>query len=135
MASRAPSILSRKEDIHCVTYHLLCLVAYGAAFWLYLHPEVAGIEGPWSRLAFVLGSAVMLGWISGVDVGVSVPGNSRAEVLVPSPSGDQVFLDGRSVPATREGEYLVIQDVPSGCHLLSTSSGESPEVERLRAVC
>jgi fatty acid desaturase len=71
MASRERSILARQDDFHCVAYHLLSLGAYAAAFWLYLHPEVAGIRGPLSRLAFVLGAAVMLGWISGIDVGVN----------------------------------------------------------------
>ena len=102
-----------------------------------VRPQPAGV--PWAHVTLPtlrgrIGAAYAT-TARGVDVGVSVPGNSRAEVLIPSPSGDQVFLDGRSVPATREGEYLVIQDVPSGCHLLSASSGESPEVERLRAVC
>jgi alpha-L-rhamnosidase len=71
----------------------------------------------------------------GVDVGVSVPGNSRAEVLVPSTSGDSVFLDGTAVPVTRRGSYLVVEDVPSGCHVLSTSAPQSHESERLRAIC
>ena len=72
---------------------------------------------------------------AGTDVGVSVPGNSVADVLVPSTSGTEVYLDGVEVTSTREGGYLVVQDVPSGCHVLSTSAGPSAEAERLRAVC
>jgi alpha-L-rhamnosidase len=101
-----------------------------------VRPQPAGV--PWAHVTLPtlrgrIGAAYAT--TERVDVGVSVPGNSRAEVLVPSPSGTQVFLDGRPVPATREGSYLVIQDVPSGCHVISTSSGESPEADRLRAVC
>ncbi|MDM9385360.1 fatty acid desaturase [Chlorogloeopsis sp. ULAP01] len=65
------SILSNPEDINCIIFHLVTLFAYGLAFWLYLHPEVAHIQGLWSRIAFVLASAVMLGWISGIDIGVN----------------------------------------------------------------
>ncbi|MER6941266.1 family 78 glycoside hydrolase catalytic domain [Nocardioides sp. NPDC127514] len=102
-----------------------------------VRPQPAGV--PWAHVTLpTLRGRIGAAYATtdrGIDVGVSVPGNSRAEVLVPAPSGEQVFLDGQPVPATREGSYLVIQDVPSGCHVISTSSGESPEVERLRAVC
>ncbi len=62
--------LRRIEDLHCVAFHLLLLAGYGVAFYLYLHPERAGIDSPWSRTAFVAGAAIVLGWCSGVDVGV-----------------------------------------------------------------
>lgn len=64
-------LLRYPQDAHCLLYHGLALVAYGCAFWLYLHPERAGIEGPWSRAAFVLAAAFMLGWTSGIDVAVN----------------------------------------------------------------
>jgi fatty acid desaturase len=78
---RRKPLLSHPQDIHCVVYHLLALVAYGSAFWLYLHPEVAGITGPWSRVAFVLAAAVMLGWISGIDVGVNFHNHAHRPVF------------------------------------------------------
>ncbi|GAB1542902.1 hypothetical protein NUACC21_55760 [Scytonema sp. NUACC21] len=65
------SILTNPEDIHCLIFHIMCLIAYGLAFWLYLHPEIAHINNLGSRLAFVGASTLMLGWISGVDVGVN----------------------------------------------------------------
>jgi fatty acid desaturase len=65
------AILVNPEDIHCIIFHVVCLVAYGLAFWLYLHPEIARITDIGSRLAFVGASALMLGWISGVNIGVN----------------------------------------------------------------
>jgi fatty acid desaturase len=64
-------VLAHPDDLHGVAYHLLCLAAYGAAFWIYLHPEATGIEGPLERVAFVAAAALMLGWISGIDVGAN----------------------------------------------------------------
>lgn len=68
---RRPGLLSHPEDIHCVVFHLLVVAAYTVAFWIYLHPDAAGITGPLTRIAFVAGAALMLGWISGVNVGVN----------------------------------------------------------------
>ena len=64
-------ILGHPEDVHAVAYHLLVVAAYALAFYLFLHPERAGIDGPWERAAFVAACALMLGWISGIDVGVN----------------------------------------------------------------
>jgi fatty acid desaturase len=64
-------ILSHPDDIHCVVYHLVCLAAYGVAFWYYQHPDAAGITTTPQKVAFVFGAALMLGWASGVDVGVN----------------------------------------------------------------
>ena len=75
------AILAHPEDIHCVVFHLLTLAAYGCAFWLYLHPERAHIEGPWSRLAFVCGAAIMLGWISGIDLGVNFHNHTHRRIF------------------------------------------------------
>jgi len=75
------AVLAHREDIHLVIYHLLSLLAYAAAFWLYLHPEVAGIEGPWSRAAFVGAAAIMLGWISGIDVGVVFHNHTHKKIF------------------------------------------------------
>lgn len=64
-------ILAHPDDLHCVVFHLLALVGYAASFWIYLHPEVSGIENSLSRLAFVIAAGLMLGWVSGIDVGVN----------------------------------------------------------------
>ncbi|WDI40559.1 fatty acid desaturase family protein [Bremerella sp. P1] len=64
-------ILSHLTDIHSIVFHMLVLVAYGISFWIYQHPGSFGITSPLSKIAFVLGAAIMLGWVSGVDVGVN----------------------------------------------------------------
>lgn len=74
-------LLSHPKDIHCILYHLVCLCAYGCAFWLYLHPTQAGIDSLGSRVAFVLAAAIMLGWASGVDVGVNFHNHAHLPVF------------------------------------------------------
>jgi fatty acid desaturase len=74
-------ILARPEDVHCVVFHLVTLGCYAGAFWLYLNPEVAGIDGPWSRAAFVVAAAWLLGWISGVDVGVNFHNHTHRRIF------------------------------------------------------
>lgn len=64
-------ILRNKADAHCLIFHGVALLAYGSAFWIYLHPQRAHIDGPWSMAAFVAASIIMLGWISGIDVPVN----------------------------------------------------------------
>jgi fatty acid desaturase len=64
-------LLRRSEDIHCLVFHYVTLLGYGCAFYLYLNPHYAGIEGPWSRAAFVLAAALMLAWCCGLDVPVN----------------------------------------------------------------
>src|SRR5271156_1555148 len=58
VASSRWHILANPQDRHCVIFHITCLAAYACAFWLYRHPKVAGITGPWSRMAFVAASAL-----------------------------------------------------------------------------
>ncbi len=67
----ARGLLAHPAEIHSVTFHLLVLLAYVVAFWIYLHPEVAHIHSWLDRAAFVVGASLLLGWISGVDVGVN----------------------------------------------------------------
>ncbi|MCA8976792.1 MAG: fatty acid desaturase [Planctomycetes bacterium] len=69
-ASR-PRILARAEDLNCVVFHLMVVAAYGLAFWLWLEPEVAGLTGPVQKAVFVLAAAPLLGWISGIDLGLN----------------------------------------------------------------
>lgn len=72
------------------------------------------------------------------DVGVAVPGNTQASVYVPARagSGDTVHLDGKPVPSVREGDYLRVDGVGVGCHVLSTLRGGRPlGNQRLREVC
>lgn len=78
---RSPRWLSRREDVHCVVFHVLCLTAYGIAFWLWLHPEISGLDSTAERIAFVLGAAYLLGWISGVDVGVNFHNHTHRRIF------------------------------------------------------
>ena len=74
-------ILSHPGDIHCIIFHLVTLFAYGFAFWLYLNPEKVHITGPWSRLAFISGASIMLGWISGIDLGVNFHNHTHRRIF------------------------------------------------------
>jgi fatty acid desaturase len=74
-------VFANPHDVHCVIFHLTCLAAYAIAFWLYKHPAVAGVSGPWSRFAFVFASAFMLGWISGIDVGVNFHNHAHRRIF------------------------------------------------------
>jgi fatty acid desaturase len=74
-------VLSHPQDGHCIIFHAICLSAYGCAFWLYLHPAAAHITGWWSRIAFVAASSVVLGWISGIDVGVNFHNHSHRPIF------------------------------------------------------
>ena len=74
-------ILAHPADIHCVAFHVLVLVAYALAFWLWLNPEVAGITDLPSRAAFVGAAALMLGWCSGVNVGVNFHNHAHRRIF------------------------------------------------------
>ncbi len=79
-AGRRP-ILAHPKDIHCIVFHVLVVAAYGLAFWLYLHPERAGITSGVSKAAFIAASAIMLGWISGIDVGVNFHNHTHRRIF------------------------------------------------------
>jgi fatty acid desaturase len=74
-------ILSHPGDIHCIIFHLVTHFAYGCAFWLYLNPEKAHITGLWSRLAFISGASIMLGWSSGIDLGVNFHNHTHRRIF------------------------------------------------------
>lgn len=78
-------LLARAEDVHCVIYHLVVLVSYGVAFWLYQNPAAAGITGAWSQAAYVAAAAWLLGWISGVDVGVNFHNHTHRRIFRAAP--------------------------------------------------
>ncbi len=75
------SWFARREDVHCVLFHVGCLGAYAVAFWLWLHPDVAGIREPLSCAAFVAAAAFLLGWISGIDVGVNFHNHTHRRIF------------------------------------------------------
>ena len=71
------------------------------------------------------------------DIGISVPSGTRTAVYVPSTDTDaQVYLDGVPVDSEADKGYLRVDDVRSGCHVLSTAPGEVPQrSDRLTSVC
>lgn len=78
--SRRP-ILNHPEDIHCIIFHMLVLASYGLAFWVYLHPAQASITGPWSLTAFILSASLLLGWISGIDIGINFHNHAHRSIF------------------------------------------------------
>lgn len=81
-SARARSaVFARPEDLHCVLYHACVLLAYAAAFWVWLHPDAAGLTGPWSKAAFLVAAAGLLGWISGIDVGVNFHNHTHRRIF------------------------------------------------------
>ena len=74
-------VLSHPQDIHCIIFHLLTLVAFGCAFTLYLNPQWIHVDGPWSRLAFCAGASIMLGWIAGIDLGVNYHNHTHRRIF------------------------------------------------------
>lgn len=74
-------ILAHPADIHCVVFHLLVVAAYVAAFTIYLNPQAAHIDSPYAMAAFVVACVVLLGWISGVDVGVNYHNHVHLKVF------------------------------------------------------
>jgi fatty acid desaturase len=86
-SARLPKIrkplLSHPEDLHCVVFHVVLMAAYALAFFLALYDDgrLVHITGPWSRGAFVLGAALMLGWCSGINVGVNFHNHTHRPVF------------------------------------------------------
>ncbi|MFT5285073.1 MAG: fatty acid desaturase [Planctomycetota bacterium] len=74
-------ILAHPQDIHCVVYHLFTLVAYAAAFWVWLNPDQSGVNSNLERVVFVLGAGLLLGWSSGVDVGVNFHNHTHRRIF------------------------------------------------------
>ena len=81
MDDKKRSLLSHPADIHCIIFHLVTLVAYGCAFWVYLNPEKAHLNGVWSRLAFIAGASIMLGWSTGIDLGVNYHNHTHRRIF------------------------------------------------------
>jgi fatty acid desaturase len=81
---RTGRVLAHPENLHCVVFHLVLMLAYALAFLLYGYDDgrLAGIAGGWSRLAFVLGAAIVLGWCSGINVGVNFHNHAHRPVFV-----------------------------------------------------
>jgi beta-carotene hydroxylase len=74
-------VFSHPEDIHCAFYNLVVLACYALAFWLWLNPQVSGIDGWPERVAFTLGAGYLLGWISGINVGVNFHNHAHRPIF------------------------------------------------------
>jgi len=74
-------ILSHPADIHCVVFNAVVLLSYAAAFTVWQNPEAAGLHGWTERLAFALPAAFLLGWISGVNVGVNYHNHTHKPIF------------------------------------------------------
>lgn len=59
------------------------------------------------------------------DMSVTIPANSTAKVYVPADGTDVNLLvvDGQTITATREGSYLVVDNVGSGKHTFQVPAG------------
>jgi fatty acid desaturase len=76
-----PPILAHPQDIHCVFFHALVIACYATAFYIFLHPEIAELHTIADKTAFVITSALMLGWISGIDTGVNFHNHVHKEIF------------------------------------------------------
>ena len=74
-------ILAHPQDVHCIVFHLVVLACYALAFWLWLSPERAHLDSLADRVAFCLGAGLLLGWISGVDVGVNFHNHTHRRIF------------------------------------------------------
>lgn len=74
-------IFAHPDDLHCAAYNVFVLASYACAFWLWLTPEVSGIDTLWDRVAFTLGAGFLLGWISGVNVGVNFHNHAHRPIF------------------------------------------------------
>jgi fatty acid desaturase len=77
----ASRVFNHPEDIHCVVYNALVLTAYAVAFLVWHHAEAAGIDNWVERIAFALPAAYLLGWISGVNVGVNYHNHTHRPIF------------------------------------------------------
>src|SRR5438270_413775 len=64
-------ILEHRDDVHCIFFNLMVLAGYGVAFFIYLHPGLAHISNRGEMAAFVVTAGLLLGWVSGVNVGLN----------------------------------------------------------------
>lgn len=78
---KSSGVFTHPMDVHCVTYNAVVLLAYAAAFTVWLNPELAGIDGWLERIAFALPAAYLLGWITGVNVGVNYHNHTHKPIF------------------------------------------------------
>lgn len=74
-------VFAHPQDVHCFIYHMVSIGAYLAAFWVWLNPEQSGVDTTLDRIAFTLGAGLLLGWISGIDVGVNFHNHTHRRIF------------------------------------------------------
>ena len=86
---RKSSLFTHPEDKHCAIYNLFVWAAYFAAFCAWMNPEASGLvvegDSTWMAVgryvAFTLGAGYLLGWISGVNVGVNFHNHAHRPIF------------------------------------------------------
>lgn len=78
---RGSGLLSHPSEVHSLLFHALVVACYILAFWLYRHPQLAGIDSSFAYAAYVAAAALMLGWISGINVGVNYHNHAHRPVF------------------------------------------------------
>lgn len=73
--------LAHPEDLHCVFFHLSVVTLYGLCFWMWMHPLAAGLGSTAERWAFGFGAALLLGWCSGIEVGVNFHNHAHRRIF------------------------------------------------------
>jgi fatty acid desaturase len=76
--------LAHPEDVHCVVFDVVLKLSYLAAFAIWLKwDDVATLAatGGWGKTAFTLAAALMLGWCSGINVGVNFHNHTHVKVF------------------------------------------------------
>lgn len=73
--------LAHPADAACVLFHLLVLAMYVVAFWTWAHRGALGIAPGAESVAYALGAALLLGWCSGIEVGVNFHNHAHRRVF------------------------------------------------------
>lgn len=74
-------LLVEPSDAGLVLFHVATLAAYAAAFAVHGSAAALGLDGPGELLAFDLGAALLLGWCSGVEVGVAFHNHAHRRIF------------------------------------------------------
>lgn len=81
MSDGKRGLLAHPADASAVAFHLAVLAMYGVAFWTWTHREAAGIAPGAESIAYALGAALVLGWVSGIEVGVNFHNHAHRRVF------------------------------------------------------
>ncbi len=114
--------------------------AWGAAPANLLSRFVLGVRSlqPGSRKILIAPQSGKLPWVRGkvptargpvlvkvenaghFKLAVNIPAGTTARIALPRASGAQVSLDGKTVSASAEGSFLIVDDVPAGPHVFES---------------